>query len=300
MRAGYVFSEVATGLRRNVTMTIAMILTTGISLGLLGLGLLIVNMTNDTKAIYGDKVEILIYLTAEQSKADPNCNEDLCAGLLTELRTNQEVSEVYFESQEQAYERYKKQFANQPAMLEIATAEALPAAFHIKLHDPQRFKVISEQYASRPGVESIQDQAAFLERLFVVLNGLRNATIVLAVIQAAAAFLLISNMVQIAAYTRRTETEIMRLVGASRWRTQLPFLIEAVVAGLIGAAIAIGGLFAVKAFVLDKTLGSLFNSGILPAVSTSDLITVAPVLGGAGAVLAAVSAYITLRLYVRI
>ncbi|RIJ77020.1 ABC transporter permease [Nakamurella silvestris] len=300
MRAGYVFSEVATGLRRNVTMTIAMILTTGISLGLLGLGLLIVKMTDDTKAIYGDKVEILIYLTADQSKEDPNCLQPLCSGLLTELQANPEISEVYFESQEQAYERYKKQFANQPAMLEIATADALQASFHIKLYDPQRFEVITQQYGDRQGVGSIQDQAAFLERLFVVLNGMRNATIILAVIQAAAAFLLISNMVQIAAYTRRTETEIMRLVGASRWRTQLPFLIEAVVAGLIGAAIAVGGLFAVKTFVLDRTLGALFRSGILPAVSTADLVTVAPILGGAGAVLAAVSAYVTLRLYVRI
>lgn len=281
-------------------MTIAMILTTGISLGLLGLGLLIVKMTDDTKAIYGDKVEILIYLTADQSKEDPNCLQPLCSGLLTELQANPEISEVYFESQEQAYERYKKQFANQPAMLEIATADALQASFHIKLYDPQRFEVITQQYGDRQGVGSIQDQAAFLERLFVVLNGMRNATIILAVIQAAAAFLLISNMVQIAAYTRRTETEIMRLVGASRWRTQLPFLIEAVVAGLIGAAIAVGGLFAVKTFVLDRTLGALFRSGILPAVSTADLVTVAPILGGAGAVLAAVSAYVTLRLYVRI
>ena len=91
--------------------------------------------------------------------------------------------------------------------------------------------MIAEQFDGKPGVQSVADQSAFLDRLFSLLNGIRNATIIVALIQALAALLLISNMVQIAAYTRRTETAIMRLVGASRWRTQLPFMLEAVIAG---------------------------------------------------------------------
>ena len=121
--------------------------------------------------------------------------------------------------------------------------------------------MIAEQFTGQPGVQSVADQSAFLDRLFSLLNGIRNATIIVALIQALAALLLISNMVQVAAYTRRTETQIMRLVGASRWRTQLPFMMEAVIAGVVGAALAIGGLIAAKFLFVDQALGPVIRSG---------------------------------------
>lgn len=299
MRAGIMFSEVIAGLRRNVTMTIAMILTTAISLGMLGGGLIIARMTDQMKQIFGNKVEVTIYLTTAQSKADPNCTADLCTALLTELQANNEVQTVRYESQEQAYERYKEIFKAQPELLEIGSIDALPASFHVTLNNPERYAVIIEQYSGRPGVDSVSDQSAFLERLFSLLNGLRNATIAISIVQAIAAFLLISNMVQIAAYTRRTETEIMRLVGASRWRTQLPFIIEAVVAGVIGAILSVLGLIAAKVWFVDKALAAPIRAGIIPAVDQAAFFYVAPILGVVGAGLAAISAYVTLRLYVR-
>lgn len=300
MRAGYMFSEVATGLRRNITMTVAMILTTGISLGLLGGGLIIARMTDKMKQIFGDKVEVTIYLTDDQSRTDPNCTQAICADLLKQITADVEVERVNYETQAAAYERYKLAFANQPELIEIGSPEALPASFHVTLKDPERYQIIIDEYKDKPGVDTVSDQSAFLERLFSLLNGLRNATIAIAIVQAVAAFLLISNMVQIAAYTRRTETEIMRLVGASRWRTQLPFIIEAVVAGVIGAALALGGLIAAKIFFVDRALAAPIRAGILPAVDESYFFYVGPILGVVGAGLAAVSAYFTLRLYVRL
>ena len=235
MRAGFVVTEVLNGFRRNITMTIAMILTTAISLGLLGGGLIIARMTDQMRDIYGDKVEVTIYLTPDQSAQDPDCRASPCQDINDQLQANTDVESIDYESQAAAYERYKQQFAGQPELLEIGTPEALSASFHVKLFDPQRYKVIAEQFDGKPGVQSVADQSAFLDRLFSLLNGIRNATIIVALIQALAALLLISNMVQIAAYTRRTETAIMRLVGASRWRTQLPFMLEAVIAGVVGA-----------------------------------------------------------------
>ncbi len=300
MRAGFIFSEVLTGFRRNITMTIAMILTTAISLGLLGGGLIIARLTDQMRDVYGDRVEVTIYLTPDQSALDPDCRQSPCQDINEALQANSDVETIEFESQAAAYERYQQQFAGQPELLEIGTPEALSASFHVKLYDPQRYRVIAEQFTGQPGVQSVADQSAFLDRLFSLLNGIRNATIIVALIQALAALLLISNMVQVAAYTRRTETSIMRLVGASRWRTQLPFMIEAVLAGVIGSLLAIGGLVAAKYLFVDRALGPVIRSGILPEIDGATLVWVSPILVAIGAGLAAVSAYVTLRLYVRL
>jgi cell division transport system permease protein len=300
MRAGYVFSEVLTGLRRNITMTIAMVLTTAISLGLLGGGLIVARLTQATQVLYGDKVEVIIYLTTDQSSKDPNCRDSVCQAIQTALKKNAEVELSTYQTQADAFEQYKQRFAGQPEMLAIVQEQALPASFHVKLQDPQRFKVIAQEFTGLPGVDQVNDQSDFLNRLFGLLNSVRNVALVVALIQAFAALLLISNMVQIAAYTRRTETSIMRLVGASRWRTQLPFMIEAVVAGVIGAVLSIGLLIVAKVSFVDKLLGSVINSGVLAPLSSADLVAVAPWLLISGAGLAAVSAYVTLRLYVRI
>src|SRR6195952_826418 len=300
MRAGYVFSEVLTGLRRNITMTVAMILTTAISLGLLGGGLIVARLTQATQVLYGDKVEVIIYLTTDQSSKDPNCRDSVCQTIQAALKKNTEVELSTYQTQADAFEQYKQRFAGQPEMLAIVQQQALPASFHVKLQDPQRFKVIAQQFTGLPGVDQVNDQSDFLNRLFGLLNSVRNVAIIVALIQAFAALLLISNMVQIAAYTRRTETSIMRLVGASRWRTQLPFMIEAVVAGVIGAVLSIGLLIVAKVSFVDKLLGSVINSGVLAPLSSADLVAVAPWLLISGAGLAAVSAYVTLRLYVRI
>lgn len=300
MRAGYVFSEVLTGLRRNITMTVAMILTTAISLSLLGGGLIVARVSQATQVLYGDKVEVIIYLNADLSNKDPNCTAVICQNISASLKKNADVELSTYQTQADAFQQYKARFSGQPEMLAIVQQDALPASFHVKLHDPQRFKVISQQFTGLPGVDSVNDQSAFLNKLFGLLNGVRNLAIIVALIQAFAALLLISNMVQIAAYTRRTETSIMRLVGASRWRTQLPFMIEAVVAGVIGALLSIGLLVVAKVTFVDKLLGSVINSGVLAPLTGTDLVAVAPWLLLAGAGLAAISGYVTLRLYVRI
>jgi len=299
MRASFVLSEVFTGLRRNITMTIAMIITTAISLGLLGAGLLVVQMTNKTEQIYFDRVEVAVFLTNDLSTNDPGCTGPICADLRTQLQNFPGVQSVDYESRAQAYDRFKKVFAQQPELVQLARPEALPASFRVKLNDPKRFAVINQAFGTRPGVDRVVDQAQLVQRLFSVLGGVRNAAFAIAVVQALAALLLISNMIQIAAFTRRTEVSIMRLVGATRWYTQLPFLLEAVVAGLIGSVLAIAGLFGVKSFFLDSVLKDLYSSNIIGQVTTSDVLYVAPVLAIVGIGLSAVTAYVTLRLYVR-
>lgn len=294
------FADVMRGLRRNVTMTIAMILTTAISLTLLGAGLIVARMTDQMRSVYGDKVEVIVYLTNKVSVADPNCQAEVCQNLGKALDADPDVDRKTYYSLDAAWTQYKQMFASQPEMLEIAKPTDLNTSFHVKLKDPQKFGVIQARYANFPGVKNVADQQKTLQRLFDVLNGIRNATIIVAVVQALAALLLIANTVQMAAYTRRTETNIMRLVGASRWRTQLPFVLEAVAAAVLGALLSVVGLVAMKYLFVDKTLGTIMSAGILPPIDGKALVWVSPILGGIAVGLAAIASYVTLRLYVRL
>lgn len=305
MRLKFILSEVLAGLRRNLTMTIAMILTTAISLGLLGAGLLIAREISAMKAIYYDKVQVSVFLvanpTAEQKQE--------ITGKLDELKAKGEVKSYFLETQDEAYQRFQKQFAAQPELIKNTPKEALPESYRVSLVNAERYKVIAEAFTVgknadgtpkySAGVGTVRDEGAVLNRLFSVLNGLRNATIAIAAAGAVAALLLISNTVQLAAFTRRTETGIMRLVGASRWYTQIPFVIEAAVAAFIGAMLAVGGLFLTKSFLIDRSFASMIKSGTIPPIKVSDIWSVAPLMGGAGIVLGGVTAWITLRLYVR-
>jgi cell division transport system permease protein len=290
---------VLSGLRHNITMTIAMVLTTAMSLTMLGGGLIIARMADQMKEIFGDKVEVTVYLTMDQTTSDPNCLEELCRKLADDLRSDPAIAEVRYESQDAAFERYQQMFAEQRELLEIGSRDALPASFHVAPTNPERYEEVASTYGTRLGVEYVSDQAALIQPMFDTLNRLRTAAMFVALLQAVAAFLLISNMVQVAAFTRREETEIMRLVGASRWRTQFPFVIEAVVAGLLGALGAIGLLVGFKLWLFEPLFAGPIAAGIIPPIDSAAILYVAPIVGVVGAGLAAISAYITLRLYVR-
>ncbi|MDH6282039.1 permease-like cell division protein FtsX [Prescottella agglutinans] len=300
MRASFIFSEVLTGLRRNITMTIAMILTTAISLGLFGGGLLVVQMADKTQQIFLDRVEVQLFLTEDISASDPNCVQDICRGLRNDLEnTDSVVSVQYLNRDDAVADATDRVFKDQPELASLVSPESFPASFKIKLSDPERFGVINAEFGHRPGIDSILNQRELVDRLFSVLGGIRNAAFAIAIVQAIAAIFLIANMVQVAALTRRTEVGIMRLVGATRWYTQLPFLLEAVVASLIGAALAIVGLFTAKNLFIDDVLADIYDANIVARVSNSDVLLVSPFIAIVGAGMAAVTAYIALRLYVR-
>lgn len=299
MRASFVFSEVVTGLRRNVTMTVAMILTTAISLGLLGGGLLVVRTIDRMEQEYYKRVETVVFLSPDISANDANCASTTCSALRGELESTSGVESVVFESRQAAFERFKRIFQGQPELLQLARPEALPASLRVTLSDPQRAGAIRQAFTGRPGVDRVTDQGEYLQQLFKALTGMRNATFVIALIQALAALLLISNTIQVSAFTRRTEVGIMRLTGATRWYTQLPFLFEALVAGVVGGALATVGLVVAKVAFIDKVLGDVFAAAIVPQIGMADIFTVAPILLIVGAGVAAVTGYVTLRLYVR-
>ncbi len=294
MRVNFVLSEVATGLRRNLTMTVAMILTTAISLGLMGTGLLIAGMISDMKEIYYDKVQVSIFL------ADGVTDEQRAA-IEKKLDDSKEVSTYIYESKEEAYARFQQQFSQQPELVENTPADALPESYRVEMVNPERYEVIAAEFPSgQNGVDQVRDEGDFLDRLFSLLNGARNATIAVAVVQALAALLLISNTIQLAAFNRRNETNIMRLVGASRWYTQLPFILEAALAGMVGGLLAVGGLVLTKVLFVDRTLAGPIKAGIITGIDWGQIAQTGAIITVAGVALAGIASYVTLRLYVRL
>ena len=222
MRVNFVLSEVATGLRRNLTMTVAMILTTAISLGLMGTGLLIAGMITEMKEIYYDKVQVSIFLADDVT-------EEQRADIEARLDASPEVAEPTSTSPRKRPTRASSSSSpSSPSWSRTPRPTRCPESFRVELVNPERYPVIAEEFPNgEAGVDQVRDEGDFLDRLFSLLNGARNATIAVAVVQALAALLLISNTIQLAAFNRRNETNIMRLVGASRWYTQLPFILEA-------------------------------------------------------------------------
>lgn len=296
MRAGFLVNEVVTGLRRNVTMTIAMILTTAISIGLFGGGLLVVRLADQSRNIYLDRVESQVFLNNDVSATDPTCDADPCKALRAQIEARDDVKSVRFLNKDEAYTDAVTKF---PEYRDVASKDSFPASFIVKLVNPEQHKDFDAALQGQPGVLNVLNQKDLIDRLFAVLDGLSKAAFAIAVVQAISAILLIANMVQVAAYTRRTEIGIMRMVGATRWYTQLPFLVEAVLAATIGVVLAILGLIVVRAAFLDNALNQFYQANLIARIDYADILYIAPIMFAVGVAMAAVTAYVTLRLYVR-
>ncbi|OBB47381.1 permease-like cell division protein FtsX [Mycobacterium sp. 852002-51961_SCH5331710] len=297
MRFGFLINEVLTGFRRNVTMTVAMILTTAISIGLFGGGLLVVRLADQSRNIYLDRVESQVFLTNDVSANDPSCDADPCKALRQQIEDRDDVRSVRFLNRDEAYDDAIKKF---PQYKDVAGRDAFPASFIVKLDNPEQHKDFDQAMVGQPGVLNVLNQKELIDRLFAVLDGISNAAFAVALVQAVGAILLIANMVQVAAYTRRTEIGIMRLVGASRWYTQLPFLVEAMLAALIGVVIAIVGLIVVRALFLENALNQFYQANLIAKVDYADVLYFsAPLMLFLGLAMSGITAYVTLRLYIR-
>ena len=255
MRAGFLLSEVRIGLRRNLTMTFAVIVTTAISLSLLGIGLLSNSQVNAMKDYWYDKIEVSVYLCGSLSES-PSCvggvvSPEQRLGIKSDLEALPVVQSVFYESQSEAYTRFQERFKDS-AIAQNVTADQLPESFRVKLKDPTQYAVVVSAFSGRPGVDIVQDQRSILEKFFKLLNVLRNGALLVGLFSVLTAGLLISNTLRIAAFNRRRETGVMKLVGASSWSIQLPFLLEGIISALIGWIFATGLLAGLKSVVDSK------------------------------------------------
>src|ERR671921_1123075 len=228
MRVKYVLNEVLVGLWRNVTMTVAMIITMTVSLTMLGASALLYMQVNQMKDFYYGEIEVSIFLREDVTDAQRTAINQA-------IDSNPLVQSKEYETREQAFEKFKVLWRDSPDFIKSVGPDSLPESFRVKLKDPEQYKAFADQMHGQQGIQDIVDQRELLNKVFDIFNSIQLMALVVAAVMALAALLLVGNTIQVAAYSKRREVAVMKLVGASNWFIQAPFVLEAVVAGLIGA-----------------------------------------------------------------
>ena len=300
MRASFIFQEVKIGLRRNLTMTFAVMITVAISLTLLGIGLLANSQVRVMKDYWYDKIEVSVFLCSSLSESSSCASgvvtQDQRLSIQQDLQALPVVDKVYYESQSEAFSHFQERFKGS-AIAQNVTADQLPESFRVKLKDPTQYGVVVSAFTGRPGVDVVQDQRTILDKFFKLLGVLRNGALAVGLASVLTAALLISNTLRIAAFNRRRETNVMKLVGATSWSIQLPFLLEGVFSAFVGWMLATGLLAGIKSVIDSKiapllTFTKFFGWGQVWIASGWLLLT--------GLVVSIVASALTLRKYLKV
>ncbi|MEU3983667.1 permease-like cell division protein FtsX [Streptomyces sp. NPDC026672] len=305
MRAQFVLSEIGVGLRRNLTMTFAVIVSVALSLALFGGSLLMSDQVNTMKGYWYDKVNVSIFLcNKSDAESDPNCakgavTDDQRKQIKTDLGKMTVVEKVSYESQDQAYKHYKEQFGDSPLASSL-TPDQMQESYRIKLKDPEKYQVIATAFDGRGGVQSVQDQKGILDNLFGLLNGMNWAARMVMALMLVVALMLIVNTVRVSAFSRRRETGIMRLVGASGFYIQAPFIAEAAVAGLIGGTVACGFLVLARYFIIDHGLALSEKLNLINFIGWDAVLTKLPLILATSLLMPALAAFFALRKYLKV
>jgi cell division transport system permease protein len=244
MRFRHIFSETRAGLRQNLTMTLAVIMTMWVSLSLFGAGLLASQQVDLMKGRWYDKIEISIFLCTKDTRGD-QCQpgQDVTQTQKDEIRStleaNPEVAPdgIYFETKAEAWAEFQRAYEGSPIQdsLEI---DQMQESFRVKLRNPEEYQGVVSSVVGLKGVQKVQDLHQLLDPFFRALNVMQWSTAGASILLLVASALQIGNTIRLATFARRREIGIMRLVGASNFYITVPFLLEAVISALIGVALA--------------------------------------------------------------
>ena len=302
MRLGLILGEAGQGLRRNMSMVVSVVLVTFISLTFVGAAILLQFQVAQMKGYWYDRAQVAVYLCTQFDSGDcanEEATQSQMDGVEDELNgatLAPYVERVEFETREQAYDNFIETLGDS-SLAEIAGPEMVSPAFRVKLVNPDQAEIIIDQIRGMPGVGDVIDSRAALDPIFTLINTLSLSAVSIAALMLVAAALLISTTIRLSAFSRRREISIMRLVGASNRFIETPFILEGVFAALIGAALAGAGIFALTQFFVGGYLAQTLPT--IGFVGAGDALVVAPMLLAIGAVLAALSASVAIRRYLK-
>lgn len=303
MRFGLILSEAFTGLRRNASMVISVVLVTFVSLTFVGAAMLMQMQIGQMRDFWVDRAQVAVYMCTSVSDSDTCVNGVATQDQIDQVKATLDgealaplIRDYEFETSEQAYERALEQLGEDYA--DILTPDQINATYSINLVDQSQSDVIEEAFSGLEGVEEVQDQMQYLEPLFSALTVATYIAVGIAALMLIAAVLLIGTTIRLSAFARRREIGIMRLVGASNRFIQTPFVLEGVLAALIGSALASTAVWAIVNFGVGDYLRSRITF-VTTWVGPGEIAIVVPVIVLIGVVLAALSAGFAIRRWLR-
>ena len=306
MRLRFILSSTWDNLRRNGSMILSVMLVTFISFLFIGVSGLMQAQISKAKGDWYDQVEVVVWLCPDGTSQAASCatgkapTNDEIVKLENTINTelSDSVAKITYQSREDFFKNtFLKQYPDGTYEGRTMTAADMQGSLRLKLKDPTKYQVVSEVLSGRDGVEEVSDQRQIFDPVFKILNRATAVTLVLAVVMVIVAILLTGTTIRMSAAARRNETEIMRLVGASNWTIRLPFILEGVVASLLGSLLAVGALSAiVKLFITDWLARTV---QWMPYVDQSTVLLIAPALILGAMLLSALASSISLRRYLR-
>ena len=306
MQLTYVFSELGTGLKRNVSMTVAVIVTLFVSLTLVGLGLLLNAQANKAEEFWGDRLQITVFLCTESSPG-ANCIDGAAtkaqkAAVAKVLDSNPEVEKYHYETSQQAYEKWRAVYSaddeTSRQVIEAIKPTDLAESYWITLKDPRKFEGVKSEVTGLPGVGTVRDLREVLQPIYFWISAFKWGAIVIAGFLLFAAILQVGNTIRLAAFARRREIGIMRLVGASSLYIQMPFLLEALFAAVVGVLLASGAIGLFLYVVVYKLLRP--NSNLVAWVDWGDGMLAISAIAVVGLALTLIPTLLLTRKYLKV
>jgi cell division transport system permease protein len=255
LKLDYVLRETGTNLVRNVTLTLASVLTVVVSLTLFGSALLLQQGVENANDRFKGGIEFIVYLK-------PEVTEEQRQSVQRALEENPDVETATFVDQEQTYEEFKRIFADSPQLLSTVRPEILPPSYRVapRIQDPQVVKALGDQFTGKAGVYEVVFAFEVVQRIQETFNKIGVRFLAAAVLLLVAALMLILNTIRVAMFARRREIEVMKLVGATNWFIRVPFIVEGIIQTLLGAVVAVGFM----TFLIRPFIDELAQDKVLP------------------------------------
>ena len=288
----YFARETTLSLRRNLLMTLAGVLTVAVSLFLFGGVLLLSRMVDHGTAKWKQGVELEIFFR-------PDATQQQIADVQAELDGAPDVKRYTFATKQDAYEEFKRIFSDEPDLVEVVTPEQLPASFRVVPTDPALTEDVSLRFDGRPGVDRVLTAGEQVKRMLRAISWIRRLFFGISGILLASSLFLIVNTIRLATFARRREIQIMKLVGATNWFIRIPFMMEGLIEGAIGAGLAFAAVYGLQV-ILSDLVGR--SQGIFRDffITSGDAVGIGLVVLVIGAGVGAVGSVIGLRRFLEI
>ncbi|MEQ1786002.1 MAG: permease-like cell division protein FtsX [Acidimicrobiales bacterium] len=257
IKLDYVARETATNLTRNITLTLASILTVVVSLTLFGSAYMLNQGVNNANDRFKGGIEFIVYM-------QPTVTEEQKASILRDLEANPDVKDDGFTyvDQDETYQEFRDLFQDSPQLIDTVTPEILPPSFRIapKVQDPDVVQALGEQFKDKAGVYDVVFAFEVVKRIQETFNKIGVRFLLASGLLLLAALMLILNTIRVAMFARRREIEVMKLVGATNWFIRVPFIVEGIIQTLIGAIVAVASM----TFVIRPFIDELSQDKVLP------------------------------------